>query len=174
MADGFAPQIAGRISRRQVEEARRVERLRRPRGVVVGEVEVLEIRAGVERVAKVVGLVEATAQHLTGIAEEWLAVEHRDVAEHAGDRLIGSPGEQLERGGIRAGEHVRLDVAAVAVNGRAIEGHALFERVLELGRGDREALQEPEDIGEPEVDETDTALLDGSQHVVMLALRAVG
>ena len=43
---------------------------------------------------------------------------------------------------------------------------------LELGRGDGEALQRAEDVGEPEADEADPALLDGPQDVVELLLHA--
>ncbi len=40
------------------------------------------------------------------------------------------------------------------------------ERALELLRRDRERLQEPEHVGEPQTDEPDAPLLDRAQHVV--------
>ena len=67
-------------------------------------------------------------------------------------------------------EHVGLLDPAVALDRRAVEGHALLEGVLELGRGDREALQLAEDVGEPEAHEAHAAFLDGPQHVVELLL----
>jgi hypothetical protein len=51
----------------------------------------------------------------------------------------------------------------------AVEGHALVEGVLELGRGDVERLVATEHVGEPELDEANAALLDGSQDVLRLA-----
>ena len=47
----------------------------------------------------------------------------------------------------------------------AVEAHPFGERALEFLRGDRERLQEPEDVGEPEANEADPALLDGAQDV---------
>jgi hypothetical protein len=44
----------------------------------------------------------------------------------------------------------------------------LIERLLELGRRDGEGLQEPEDVGEPEPDELDAPLLDGTKDVFRL------
>jgi len=69
-----------------------------------------------------------------------------------------------------AGEHVALLHPAEAVDGRAVELHALVEGVLELGGTDRERLQLTEDIGEPEADEAHAAFFDGSQDVVGLGL----
>ena len=43
--------------------------------------------------------------------------------------------------GVGHGEHVGFLDPAVALDRRAVEGHALLERALELGRGDREALE---------------------------------
>ena len=40
----------------------------------------------------------------------------------------------------------------------AVEAHPRLERVVELGRVDRERLQLAEDVGEPEADEADVAL----------------
>ena len=60
---------------------------------------------------------------------------------------------------------------AEAVDRAAVEGHALVEGVLQLGRGDVEGLVAPEHVGEPELDEADPPLLDGAQHVVGLAAR---
>ena len=83
---------------------------------------------------------------------------------------LAAPREDLEGVGIRHGEHVGLLDAAEALDGRAVEGHALLEGVLELGRGDGEALELAEHVGEPEPDEAHAALLDGPEDVVELVL----
>ena len=44
------------------------------------------------------------------------------------------PGQQLEAVGVGPGEHVALLHPGEAVDGRAVEVHALLEGVLELGR----------------------------------------
>ena len=77
--------------------------------------------------------------------------------------------EQLERVGVGPGEHVGFLDPAVALDRRSVEGHALFERGLQLGRGDLDRLQEPEHVGEPQAHEAHSALLDGAQHVLVLA-----
>ena len=59
-----------------------------------------------------------------------------------------------------------------AVDRRAVEGHPLVERALQLGRGDREGLRDPENVGEPELDELHAALFDGAKHVLALALHS--
>ena len=91
----------------------------------------------------------------------------------AGDRRRPGPGQQLEGLGVGHGQHVALLDPAEPVDGRAVEGHALLEGVLELGRGDVEVLGRAEHVGEPQLDEADAALLDGPQHVVLLAFHAV-
>src|SRR5690606_5915133 len=65
-------------------------------------------------------------------------------------------------------EHVGFLDAREAVDRRSVEGHAVFECVLELGGADREALQVAEHVGEPEAHQADAAFFDGSQHVVAL------
>ena len=82
-------------------------------------------------------------------------------------------GQQLEGVGVGHGEHVALLDPGEAVDRRAVEGHALLEGVLQLGRGDGEALQLTEDVGEPQPDEADAALLDRSEHVVLLAFHGL-
>src|SRR5205823_10130451 len=46
------------------------------------------------------------------------------------------------------------------------ESHAVLERGLELGNRDREALEHPQDIHEPQPDEANRPFLDGPQDVV--------
>ena len=47
------------------------------------------------------------------------------------------------------------------------------EGTLELGRGDSHGLQRAEDVGEPEPDEPDVALLDGAEHELLLPVHGV-
>jgi hypothetical protein len=44
-------------------------------------------------------------------------------------------------------------------DGRAVEAHAALEGVLELFPVDREALEVAQDVGEPEADESNVALV---------------
>ena len=107
---------------------------------------------------------------MAGVAFERGAVEVDDVANHPGDRrAVGQVGEELEGLGVGHGEHVALLDPAEAVDGRPVEGHALLEGVLELGRGDLEGLRGAEHVGEPHLDEAHAPFLDRPQHVVLLA-----
>jgi hypothetical protein len=40
--------------------------------------------------------------------------------------------------------------AGIAVNGRTIEAHAIFEGIFQFGWADSETLESSENIGEPE------------------------
>ena len=48
--------------------------------------------------------------------------------------VLGAPGQDLERGGIREGQHVRLVGRGEALNGGTVEANALFKRDLEVLR----------------------------------------
>ena len=111
------------------------------------------------------------AQHLAWVAVERRAVEMVDVAEHA--RLGGAglaPREELERVGIGDRQHVSFLDAREPVDRRAVERHAVLERVLELGGADREALQIAEHVGEPQAHESHAAFFDSAQHVVAMLI----
>ena len=164
--DRAAAELVGLVGVGEVEEAGVVER-DRIRGRL--EVEVLDLGAGEERVPVLARLLEVAAQHDAGVAVERLAGERADVAEHAGDRgVVAPPGDDLERGGVGHGEHVRLLDPGVPLDRGAVEAHALLERALELGRRDGEALERAEHVGEPELDEAHAALLHGAQDVLEL------
>ena len=164
-------QVAREVGHGQVEVGAGVEGDRAPLGVGVGEVEELHLGRGEEGVAGGPGPLERPAQGVAGVTLERRAVEVGDVAEDAGHlRVVVVPGQQLEGLGVRAGQDVGLLDPAEAVDGRAVEGHALVERVLQLGRGDVEPLGGPQHVGEPQLDEADAPLLDGPEHVVPLAL----
>ena len=128
---------------------------------------------GVEGEALVAGALEVALEHVAGVALERLLRQVLDVAEHAGDGgVLAAPRHDLEGARVGHGEHVGFLHPAVALDGRAVEGHALLEGGLELGGGDGEALQGAQDVGEPEADESDTPLFDRPQDVVELLLHA--
>ena len=138
--DRLAAQVAHHVELGEVEEAGGVERHRRRVGRL--EEEELHLRRGVEGEALVAGALEVALQHVAGVALERLLRQVLDVAEHAGDGgVLAAPRHDLERVRVGQGEHVGFLDPAVALDGRAVEGHALLERRLELGRGDGEALQ---------------------------------
>ena len=74
--------------------------------------------------------------------------------------LLRAPGQHGERDRVGHGDHVRLLDGVEAGYRRAVEAHASLERVLELLRVDREALQLAEDVREPQANEADVAVLD--------------
>ena len=67
-------------------------------------------------------------------------------------------GHHPERLRIGDRDHVRLLDRVEARDRRAVEAHPVVERRLDLGRGDREALQVPLEVGEPEEDVLDLLL----------------
>ena len=154
-----------------------------PEAPLVGrraEDEELHLGAGHEREAVAAGPFEVATQHLAGIAGERLARGQADVAEHAGDRgalgvfaparpgpahVAGAdPGEQLEGGRVGHGQHVGLLHPGVALDHRAVEHHALLEGLVQLGRRDRERLEEALHVGEPQPYEAHAPFLDRAQH----------
>jgi hypothetical protein len=154
--------VGGDVERRLVE----VPPLVQERGILERlEVEVLELRADVEGEAPVRRARELALEDPARVAGERRAVRLDDVAEHPRHRVLGLPGDQLEGGRVGEGDHVGFLDAGEAVDRGAVEAHPLGEGALELLRGDRERLQEPEDVGEPETNESDPALLDGAKDV---------
>ena len=110
---------------------------------------------------------------MAGVAFEGGAVEVEDVADDASHRrLAREVGQHLERLGVRHGQDVALLDPGEAVDGRPVEGHPLFEGVLQLGRGDVERLGDAEHVGEPQLHEADAAFLHGPQHVVLLGIHS--
>ena len=121
------------------------------------------------------GFSHVATEHLAGVAFEGGAVEMVDVAEDACFGHLGvAPGEQLEGVGVGNGEHVGFLHAGEPVDRGAVEGHPVLECVLEFGRRDRQALQIPEHVGEPESHESDAAFFDAAKDVVALLVQHVG
>ena len=166
--DRLLAQLAHHVDLGEVEVRRRVEGLGGPLRLEVVE---LHLRPGVEREALLPRALEVALEHVARVAFERLAVETVDVAEDPRATGASSPrhGHDLERVRVGHGEHVGLLDAGVALDRGAVEGHALFEGDLELGRRDREALELAEHVGEPEAHEAHAALFDGAEDVVELA-----
>ena len=47
------------------------------------------------------------------------------------------------------------------------------KRLLQLGRGDGDRLEEAEHVGEPQPDEPDVALLERTEHELLLAVQSI-
>ena len=168
--DRVSPVVLRHVERRQVEIAAVVEHFRLGPGVP--EVEELELRGGVEVVPHLGGPAEVSLEDYPRIARKRLAIRGCDVAKHPGHLLLRAPGKDAEGRGIGSGQHVGLLDAGVAVDGRPIEGHALLERHLQFCGADRDRLEEPLDVGEPEPDESDPTLLDGAHDIFGLLVHA--
>ena len=100
------------------------------------------------------------------------SINHRYVEESAPGAphhvTVTDPGQQFEGGRVRHGQHVGLLRPGEAVDHGPVEHEAVLEGLVQLGRGDRERLEEALDVGEPEPHEADVPLLDRAQHRLLL------
>ncbi|MPM45438.1 hypothetical protein SDC9_92125 [bioreactor metagenome] len=157
-----------------VEVAGVVDRRRLPAGLTLRlDQEELDLRVTVERVAHVRGPRQGALEHIARVGPGRRPVGVADVTEHPG-RPAGllAPRQQLEGGRVGVGDHVGFIHAGEALDRRPVEADALVERALELGGSDRDGLQEPQHVGEPETYESDIALLERSEHVLGLLVHA--
>ncbi len=162
-ADRVAAHAGRGVHRRLREVAALVERLR---PLVVLEEEVLRLGADVERVeAHRLHPLERAAEDVARVAGVRLAVGRDDVADHAAGLAVG---QDLERLGIGDRDHVRLLDRVEAGDRRAVEAHPVVERALGLADRDREALEMPLEIGEPQEHVVDAARLDLRKHLLAL------
>ena len=159
------PEVGAEALRGVVEVAGAVHRGGRLAGHDrVLEQEELHLRVGVERETEVGGLLQRALQHIARVGVGRGSVRHRDVAEHpGGGRALVAPRQHLERRRVGVRDHVRLVDPGESLDGRAVEAHPLGERSLELGRRDRDRLEEAEHVGEPHPDEPYVALFDRPQ-----------
>ncbi|ESQ03394.1 putative NAD/FAD-dependent oxidoreductase [Streptomyces sp. PVA_94-07] len=135
--------------------------------------EELDLRVGVEGEAQVGGLGQGALEDVARVGEGRGAVGHEDVAEHAGGAGgLRAPRQHLEGGGVGLGDHVGLVDAGEALDGGAVEADALVERLLQLGRGHGNRLEEAEDVGEPQAHEPDVALLQRTKHELLLLVHS--
>src|SRR5690606_28146700 len=73
-----------------------------------------------------------------------------------------------EGSGIGHGHHVALVDARVALDGRAVEPHAVLHGLLQLAYGDGKAIEEAEYVREPQPDEADVVLPRHLEHVFLV------
>jgi hypothetical protein len=158
---GLASQVRAGVECREIEIAAPVEHLGRAVRVGRAEIEVLELRSDVELLeSQRAHALECTSQDPARIALIRIAPGHPDVAEHSRRRAVfRSPGQDCKGLGVGHRDHVRLFDRVEPCYRRPVESHTALERVIELLRVDREALQLPEDVGEPEADEANAAIL---------------
>ena len=163
------PQVGGLVGHGELEVRPMVEGLQRGRGLPGRQVEELDLGGRVEVEAPIPGTLEGPSQHVARAALKGTPVEVEDVADDPGHRrfAVGVPGQELERLGVRPCQDVAFLHAAESVDRRAIERDALRQGLLELAGGDVEAARDPEDIGEPELDDPHRPVLDDPQHVVL-------
>ena len=80
------------------------------------------------------------------------------------------PGQHLERRRVGSGDGVGLENPGEPLDGGPVESDALFECTLEFGRSDRDRLQVPEHVGEPQTDESDIPFFQRTQDEFLLAV----
>ncbi len=166
---GLPAQVAGRVQGCHVEVAALVQGLRALR---IGEVEVLQLRPHVEHVAQVGRPLEVALQDVPRVPFEGGAVGLEDIAHHSRHPLLlGPPGEDDEGVGVGHRHHVALIDAGESLDRRAVESLPLPQRQLQFLDRDRKALQEPQDVREPETDELDVVLPGLVEHVLRLFRR---
>ena len=167
--DRVVADLRGCVLRRHREVAALVDRLR---ALVVLEDEVLELGPDVERVeAHALHAVERTSEDVARIALVGSAVGRDDVADHPRDVradrvpviVLGSRHE-LEARRIGDRDHVRLLDRVEPRDRRAVESHPVVQCLRHLRRRDRERLEVPFEVGEPEEDVLDTFVLDPLEH----------
>ncbi len=136
---------------------------------LVLEQEELDLGVGVEGEAEVGGLGQDALEDVARVGVGGRAVGHQDVAEHPGGAGgLGAPGQDLERAGIRLGDHVGFVHSGESFDGRTVEADAFVEGLLQLRRGDRDRLQEAQYVGEPQTDEANVALFESPEHKFLL------
>ena len=134
--------------------------------------EELDLGVGVEGEALLGRPGQRPAQHVPRVGPGRAAVGQQDVAEHPG-ALAADPAlerEDLERGRVRHGDHVRLEDPGEALDRRAVEADALLEGRLQLGRRHRDALERAEHVGEPQPDEPDVPLFQRAEDELLLTV----
>ena len=165
-----AAEVVGRAAGDVVEVPGRVDRLR-PVDAVLGRLQQVELdlRMRVEREAALRRLRQRALEHVPRVGDGRLPVRRGDVAEHPrGEVDLAAPRQDLEGRGVRMRQHVGLERAGQALDGRAVESDALAEGALDLGRRDRDRLQRADHVGEPQSHELDLPLFDGAKNEVAL------
>ena len=167
--DRVVAHLGRRVLHGHREVATLVDRLG---ALVVLEEEVLELRADVERVeAHLLHPLERELEDVARVALVRRAVGLDDVADHAADLraelvpvVVDGPRHDLERRRVGDRDHVGLLDPVEPGDRRAVEAHPVVERALHLVGRDRERLEMPLEVGEPEEDVLDALVLDALQH----------
>src|SRR6267154_1053213 len=137
------------------------------------EVEVLELRAQIERVALLLDPLEGALQDVPGVPRVGRAVRILDVADQPAHALaVHFPGEDLERAPVRHRDEIALVDPGEALDGGAVDAHALFERVGQYAERDAHALQLTQNVDEPEMDHLHTAFF-AELHDLLRRLQAL-
>ena len=128
----------------------------------------LELGTEIGRVAHLDGLLEYAFECIARITLIGGSVGVENIAEHPCDRLFRRPpGKHLEGGQVGLGDHVALMDTGESLDGGSVEAHALVDALIELRRGDLEALQPAEHVGEPELDKAYVILLHRFQNITL-------
>ena len=130
------------------------------------EEEELQLRPDVEVKAHGLGVGEHAAQHVARAAGKGRAVGGVHVADQARDAALVAPGQDAEAVGIGVEAHVALLDAGEALDGGAVELALVAQHLLQLARGDVDALHGAEDIGELQADKAHLVLLHHAQDVL--------
>ena len=140
-------------------------------GLIGLEEEELALRADVEGVAHVGGLLQHALEHAAGIAHEGGAVRIVHVADQAGNlAVLRSPGKHREGIQIRIEVLVGLVDANEAFNGAAVDHDLVVDSLLNLGCGDGDILQLTENVGELHADELHVSLANQADDVFLAVL----
>src|SRR5690606_18751545 len=160
VADHVLADVGGEVAR-QVEVAAPVVRQRGDALTISREEEELQLRSGVEGVAKLGELLDLAVQDVARVARERIAVWIVNPAEDAGGReFTALPRHAAERGEVRLEVHVRFGDASETGDGGTIDPLAALDDVGEPLRREGHLLDDAHDIGELEVNELDPLALD--------------
>ena len=173
--DRATTEIVGASARHVVEVTRRINWLRTVFAVIAGLQKIkLNLRVGIEGESQVGGFFQLTLEDKPGIGHRRLTIGSRDVAEHPGGGVdFSTPGQNLERGGVRVRQNIGFKSTGKALNGGTIYTQAFSEGALNLGWRNRHHLESSHDVGEPEADELHSALLNCAQNKIALFIHHI-
>ncbi len=128
--NGFSSQVTAPIQGGSVKISPLINDLH---GRVVFKIEIFQLRSNIIGIAVFFRLGQDASQHIPGVSFIGTTIRLQNVAEHPGNRSVfGSPGEELEGGGIGFGDHVALFNPGKPLNRRAIKPHSLCQGLFQL------------------------------------------
>ncbi len=155
--DDLAAHLLRLIEWREIEVAAHIMRDGfEGRVAIVLKEEVLQLRPHVIGVTQRFGLLQHILEHGSRGVERRRAVGIVNIADDAGAAAFGRAPRQ-DAVGRRIGDqhHVALLNAGEALDGGAIEPHALGQHLLELSDGKRDTFDRARDVGKLEADKLD-------------------